>query len=67
MADSSFPLPCSVFYIKVSLTHFKKSDSLPSFLLQMPGCSGGLLSGPEKRCEHSLYLGKLIHDLLVDL
>ena len=30
------------------------------------GCSGSLLSGPTKRCEHIFHLGKLIHDLLVD-
>ena len=25
------------------------------------------MSRPKGKCEHSLYLGKLIHDLLVDL
>ena len=46
------------YFLSCFLSHFRCQ-------VGAEGCSGGPLSVPKERCEYSLHLGELIHDLLV--
>ena len=72
VADTFFlrPALCPISNFNCLISKSLKDSFLQVFIFRCQvvaeGCSGGLLSGLKERCELSLYLGKLIYNLLVD-